>query len=506
MRSFNTSGPNIIEEHYTLMRPELVLEGLNKIRASRYFTIWAPRQTGKSTYFRLLADNLQAEDYKVAHVNFENYKEATMVAFLNEFHARLAMHWGIDFEGKDLQETFSAISRLKDQKLVLIIDEVEGINPDFFGQFLHSIRNVYQVRTEHSLKSVILVGVSNIVGVVQDNASPSNVTDNLNVPYFTDAEVLELLGQHETETGQLFDPSVKTKISEITANQPGLVNGFAGRLVSDNPKKGLIDYEDYLMVEQWYLKLGIDKNVSNIINKGKKHKNFLQQLLFTEAKIPFQIYRDYIQELYVNGIITYDRENFITFRVPLYRKCLYDAFYPYLNGEQGRIQENLDISDYFTPEGLLFMPKVIEKYREYAQKRGFRFFLERDADGKVVSIKEAALMYSFETYINAFLGVVGGTSYIEAHTNLGRTDMIINIRGQEAVVESKVYQNITQFEKGKAQVAYYAHRMGLTTATYLVFVSSTVTHKDVIELPAFFEDKNVFVTTYIVRFDLETDF
>ena len=506
MRRFNTSGPNILEQHYTLPRLHLIEEGKELVHNARYFTIWAPRQTGKSTYFRLLANTLRAEGYKVCHVNFESFKEGSLKDLLIRLNNALTEQWGTSFEENNINEVFEQIERIKNEKCVLIIDEVEGINAQYFNSVLHTIRNAYHSRENHCLKSVILVGVSNIVGVVKDNASPFNIADNLNVPYFTDAEVLELLGQHETETGQLFDPSVKTKISEITANQPGLVNGFAGRLVSDNPKKGLIDYEDYLMVEQWYLKLGIDKNVSNIINKGKKHKNFLQQLLFTEAKIPFQIYRDYIQELYVNGIITYDRENFITFRVPLYRKCLYDAFYPYLNGEQGRIQENLDISDYFTPEGLLFMPKVIEKYREYAQKRGFRFFLERDADGKVVSIKEAALMYSFETYINAFLGVVGGTSYIEAHTNLGRTDMIINIRGQEAVVESKVYQNITQFEKGKAQVAYYAHRMGLTTATYLVFVSSTVTHKDVIELPAFFEDKNVFVTTYIVRFDLETDF
>jgi hypothetical protein len=506
MRRFNTSGPNIIAKHYTLPRLDIVEEGVKKIHDERYFTIWAPRQTGKSTYFRLLADSLQEEGYKVAHVNFENYKEATMKSFLGELHESLKDGWGADFTNKDLQATFTAIKRIKDQKLVLIIDEVEGINPDFFGQFLHSIRNVYHTRTEHALKSVILVGVSNIVGVVQDNASPFNVTDNLNVPYFTNEEVLELFGQHEAETGQLFDPSVKAKISEITANQPGLVNGFAGKLVDDNPNKKIIEYADYLIVEDWYLTEAIDKNVTNIVNKASQHRPFIERLLFTEAKVPFQINREPIKFLFVNGIIKKDAEGFVTFWVPLYQKCLHSTFYPYLNGEQNRIQQNIDIGDYFTPEGALYMPKIIEKYKEYAQKRGFRYFLEHDAEGKVVSIKEAALMYSFETYINAFLGVVGGTSYIEAHTNLGRTDMIINIRGEEAVVESKVYQNITQFEKGKAQVAYYAHRMGLTTATYLVFVSSTVTHKDVIELPAFFEDKNVLVTTYLVRYDLETDF
>ena len=506
MRYFNTSGPNIIEQHYTLLRPQLVLEGLDKIHKDRYFTIWAPRQTGKSTYFRLLADKLQEEGYKVAHVNFENYKEATFKTFVNTLSDELERYWNISFKGMDLQEIFQTIRSINDTRLVLIIDEVEGINSEFFGQFLHSIRQVYHSRSEHGLKSVILVGVSNIVGVVQDNASPFNVTDNLNVPYFTNEETLELLGQHETETGQLFDPSVKAKISEITANQPGLVNGFALKLVENNPTKSMLDYNDYLVVEDWYLTEAMDKNISNIINKARQYRPFVERLLFTEAKIPFQINREDIKLLFVNGIIKKDPQGFVTFWVPLYQKSLHATFYPYLNGEQGRIQKNIDISDYFTPEGLLKMPKVIEKYKEYALKRGFRYFLEHDKDGKVISIKEAALMYSFETYINAFLGVVGGTSYIEAHTNLGRTDMIINIDGHEAVIESKVYQNITQFNKGKEQVAYYANRMGLDTATYLVFFDSDVTHKDMIEKSDFFKDKNVTVTTYLVRYDLETDF
>jgi hypothetical protein len=49
----------------------------------------------------------------------------------------------------------------------------------------------------------------------------------LNVPYFTNTETKELLEQHTTETGQVFTDDVISKISEVTANQPGLVNGFA---------------------------------------------------------------------------------------------------------------------------------------------------------------------------------------------------------------------------------------------------------------------------------------
>jgi hypothetical protein len=495
MRYFNTSELHRPFPYYTLPRLEQVEEGIQKIYDERYFTIWAPRNMTKMAYFELLTDRLQLEGYKVAFVQFKNYSNMPVTAFLNELHERLSQSWAVDFSGKDLQETFIAISGIKNEKYVLVIDRVEDINPEFFGQFLHSIRNLYHSRTNHALKSVILVGVSNIVGVVQDNASPFNVIENLNVPYFTDEETLELLGQHETETGQLFDPSVKAKISDITANQPGLVNGFALKLVQDNPKKGVIDYNDYLKVEDWYLTEAMDKNLSNIINKARQCRPFVERLLFTEPKIPFQINREEIKLLFTNGIIKKDPQGFVSFWVPLYQKCLHSTFYPYMNGEQGRIQKNIDISEYFTSEGVLHMPKVIEKYKEYALKRGFRYFLERDKDGKAISIKEAALMYSFETYINAFLGVVGGTSYIEAHTNLGRTDMIINIEGQESVIESKVYQNITQFNKGKEQVAYYANRMGLDTATYLVFADTDTTHKDLIEKTDFIKEKNVLVTT-----------
>ena len=504
MRYFNTSGPNIPAQHYTLMREKLVEQGRKMVYNDRYFTIWAPRQTGKSTYFRFLAEMLQAEGYKVAYINFENFKNLSLSDFLFRLSDNLSEQWGIPFEGHSLGSIFRQIENLKTEKAVLIIDEVEGINAEYFGDVLHTIRNAYHSRQSHALKSVILVGVSNIVGVVQDNASPFNIADNLTVPYFTNEETLELLGQHEQETGQLFDPSVKAKISEITANQPGLVNGFAWKLVNDNPTKPVIDYNDYLLVEKWYLRQNLDKNISNVINKGKKYKQFLQQLLFKEAKIPFQIYQDHIKDLYVNGIISYDQDDFIMFPVPLYQKCLHAAYYPYLNGENERIQKDINIDEYLNANGNLNLSKIITDYKVYAQRRGFRYFMEKDENGNFVSIKEAALVYSFETFINAFLGVVGGKSYLEAHAGLGRTDLVITVNDNEQVVENKVYRNITQFNKGKKQLSYYLEKLGLTEGFCLVFVDATVTQPFVVESEEYIEGR--LIKTHIVRYDLETDF
>ncbi len=65
MRKFNTSGVNIPSKHYTLLRKEVIKKGLELVEDERYFTIWAPRQTGKSTYFNLLEIELKKRNYQL---------------------------------------------------------------------------------------------------------------------------------------------------------------------------------------------------------------------------------------------------------------------------------------------------------------------------------------------------------------------------------------------------------------------------------------------------------
>ena len=505
MREFNTSGPCIPKEHYTLMRPNLVQKGMQLVEKKRYFTIWAPRQTGKSTYFRLLADSLKTKDYKVIHINVEDSLSLSEERLLYILENELKKV-GISIpQMKSISDFSVFLKEINDYKLVLIIDEIEGLNPELFNQFLHSIRNLYHFRHEHTLKSVILVGVTNIVGIVEDNASPFNIADNLPVPYFTDEETFELLGQHETETGQLFEEKVKSKISEITANQPGLVNGFAYKLVENNPDKKMIDYEDYLEVEDWYLTEAIDKNISNIISKARPYRSFIERLLFKQQKIKFTIRRETIKVLHTNGIIKKDKEGYVEFWVPLYRKCLHDEFYPYTNGETDSIQQNISVSDFLLPDGKLNIQKLVEGYKQYVQRRGFKYFREKDENKKYKSIKEAALLYSFETYIQAFLQLAKGKSYLEAHTGLGRSDLIINLQEQEYCIEAKVYHSEIWFRDGKPQLAYYCKKIGLKEGHYLVFIPNTV------NLPPDIKEeselvKDIMLHIHLVFYDEEKDF
>jgi hypothetical protein len=501
MRYFNTSGPNITKEHYTIERTNLIKKGLELVGGKRYFTIWAPRQTGKSTYFRQLAKKLEKGGYKVAHINFENYKNTSLKSFLHSFTRHIKDSWGIDFsEETELTHIFELIQTQKQEKCILIIDEVEGINNEYFGEFLHSIRNAYHSRENHCLKSVILVGVSNIVGVVQDNASPFNIADNLNVPYFTDTEVFELLKQHEKETRQLFEKKVKEKIFQITAGQPGLVNGFAKVLVDNNPDKKILTFSDYLKVEDWYLRIAIDKNFSNILNKAKEERNFVERLLFTEDRIPFDIDRPSIKLLHTNGLIKDDGQGYVTFWVPFYKKRLYKAFYPYTNGEKTGILRSIAVNRLFDTDGNIKFDELISAYKEYVKRRGFKVFMESDEKGNYKSIKESALIYSFETYIQAFLQVVKGKSYREADTGLGKSDLIINVNSREYLIETKIYYYERRFLEGKEQLAYYCKSFGLHKGIYLVFCPNDIKYPETIKEQTENID-NVEISTYLVSYD-----
>lgn len=505
MREFNTSGPNDPAYHYTIIRKNFIEAGKQLIARKKYFTVWAPRQTGKSTWFRQLTVELEQEGYEIAHINFESYRNAPLTSFLTNLVGELNKFWNLNLPATDISNILYRIERIKNRKLVLIVDEVEGINPVYFGDFLHSIRKAYHNRNQHSLHSVILVGVSNITGIVQDNASPFNVADNMAIGYFTNAESKALLAQHEQETGQLFAAKVKQKIIDITANQPGLVNGFANQLVTRHPNKKRITYRDYLEVEHWYLNLVIDKNVANIVKIAKQHRPFVERLLFDDRKIKFQIGHPAIEKLHINGLINWDKEGFVKFWVPLYRKRLHDAFYPYFNGESQHIMHRLPIYDILDEAGNFRMDTLIDSFKAYIQKRGFRPFREKDENGAYKSIPEAVMVYSFETYLQAFLQMVGAKSYREAQTSLGNSDLIINISNQEYLIETKIYRYPKQFEEGKKQLAYYAKSLGLKAATDLVFMSNTITYPiKAKEGIAIF--KGIEIQTFLVPYDEVKEF
>ncbi len=114
--------------------------------------------------------------------------------------------------------------------------------------------------------------------------------------------------------------------------------------------------------------------------------------------------------MHTNGLITWDKNYLIEFWVPLYQKKLFYTFYSYTNGESSRISITMIGYHYLTESGRIDFDKLIDKYKNHIRERSFRAYREKDENGKFKSIREAATMYSFETFISIFLQDIEGKS------------------------------------------------------------------------------------------------
>ena len=492
MREFNTTGPCHPAQHYTVMREALIAEGLEKVRKGRFFTLFAPRQTGKTTYFQLLLEAVKKENFTPIWMSFEHLKTLTKEVFYrslnHQLHQELAEH-GIELKQivtnqVDLVDFFE---QFESQSIVLVIDEFEAIPDSVLNEIMHAFRQMYHRKKYHALHSLIFVGVSTIAEFVTSGASPFNVAEELTVSYFTLSEINLLIEQYVLESGQKFEQGVIKAIYENTKGQPGLVCALAAHLVKKVPNR-TVTRDDFLVTLDYFLKSKYDKNILNIVQKAKEKKAFMCRLLFGEEPIDFSVDIEDIAYLHANGVIE-NIDGHVGILVPLYSKRIITAFRPVSNGE--RRHYSLEVNDtfeaYLKGEGLN-IHAILKKYRQYVRRRGFKAF---DTD----KLKEGAWHYSLDGFINFFIEALEGQTFIEVPSGAGRTDILIVYKNQRYLIETKVFSNNSLLKKGKGQLAEYLKSEALDEGYYVVF-SNLHTDDDVL----YFEEEinNRAIYTYII--------
>jgi len=473
MRTFCTEGPVDPRKNYFVPRTILVQKGLAKVEDWRYFTIFAPRQSGKTTYFQFLIDAILQEkpNWLPLWVSFESYGKLGEKAFLQSFSRDLNLSLS-RIQASEILPEVPSWERMKGNFLgllaqggkqgILVIDEVEGVkNPETLNAFLHLIRSIYHLRDQYKLRSVILTGVSNITGILQDSASPFNIADQIQVPYFTREEVLDLLAQHERETGQLFDDGVKEGIYEQTLGQPGLVNALARDLVEKKCPDGQRVGQDalYKTIDD-FTRVYIDKNISNIVNKAKQHPQIMKEILFG-AEVPFTNYDETIQFLSVNGVID-DCEGTCCIPIPLYKKALYTAFEPRINGEKEFFKSPIETyKKYIDAQGLLDVTKLMWRYIAYVKNRGNVVFSEGKAS-------EGVYHYNIDAFFSTYAEFADAKCLVETPLGGGRVDLLLLQPGKTDILEIKRY-DADLYEKSKAQLETYLERSGLPEGHLVMF-------------------------------------
>ena len=251
MKTFGTHGPVNPKDHYVVSRDAELADFINRVKLGRYIVIFAPRQTGKTTFFQWALEALTAESAEIyfpIELNFHVYADYSASDFYTELYESIYEEIEHVFQkrgtipSEDLTQFLEntkitdhvAMLRffqqfgafLENEKLVLIIDEFDGIP---VSGFLNALRTIYVHRPMRECPySVGIVGVKNITQLnLNRSISPFNIQDEFTLPNFTYEQVCELLAQYMDEVGQTFEPEVIENIHRQTAGQPFLVNRFA---------------------------------------------------------------------------------------------------------------------------------------------------------------------------------------------------------------------------------------------------------------------------------------
>ena len=497
MRYFNTSGPCYPDKHYMVMREALIAKGRQMVERGRYFTIFAPRQAGKTTYFQLLLRKLKTEgEYTPIWISFESLKTLTRTEFYEALTHKLCQELSL-YDGQEkpvITNPFHLVQffenlRAQIGKLVLVIDEFEGILDVALSEIMHAFRELYHRKEHHCLHSLMLVGVSTLAELVVSSASPFNVAEELRIPYFTFEEVQQLIRQYEEESGQSFEPQVIRTIYDNTQGQPGLVCGLCLYLIEQaaTDRTQPVSMSAMYATLKHFLTERFDKNILNIVQKAREKREFMLKLLFGDASIPFTVNDPDIAYLYAHGVVS-NINSYVQIPVPLYSKVLITAFRPLINGEpQFYISTHDTFDRYITPDGLN-MHAILEKYREYIRRRGFRAF---DAE----HLKEGAWHYSLDGFMNFFLEVLGGETFVEVPSGRGRTDILVLYKQSKYIIETKIFTNAAYFQRGKRQLAEYLTSEGLKEGYYVVF-SNIHTKEDELFSEEIIQEKSI--CTYII--------
>jgi len=493
MREFNTSGPCNPALHYTVMREALIAEGIEKVQKGRYFSLFAPRQTGKTTYFQLLLEAVKADNFIPIWISFEKLRTVSKDRFYQDLNHQLYKRLAeqqIQLEQtiQDQIDVVELFEKIKAKSIVLVIDEFEGIPDVVLSEVMHAFRQMYHQKRDHALHSLILVGVSTIAELVTSSASPFNVAEELKLSYFTEAEVNQLIEQYVVESGQAFAPQVIKAIYDNTKGQPGLVCALAAHLVK-NVTHRTVNMADFLVTLDYFLKAKYDNNILNIVRKAKEKKAFMYRLLFGEQPIDFSVDVEDIAYLHAHGVID-NIAGYVGIPVPLYSKRLITAFHPVSNGETRHygFKVNESFEAYLT-DGGLNLHALLNKYRQYVRRRGFKAF---DTE----QLKEGAWHYSLDGFMSFFIEALEGQkTFIEVPSRAGRTDILIVYQTKRYLIETKVFSNNTLLKKGKGQLAEYLISEDLGEGYYVVF-SSLHTDEDTL----YFEDKikGKQIYTYII--------
>jgi len=479
-RDFETASLINPEESYMVKDRNIRATNWKTIKElvdkGRYFTIFAPRQMGKTTFFSEFCKELGNDPYYVpVTLSFQTYRKLPVEEFYSEFQddlfekilkrlkeVKCERYEEVEELTKntqlnnhiDFKRFFKKLNGIITQKKIIIfIDEFDGIPEEALKGFLDTLRDMYNAHKlgkEFFIYSIGLVGIRNVAEMTIENVSPFNMADKVRIPLFTLEEVRDLYSQYTEETGQPFTEEASSRIHYETGGQPFMVNRIA-QILTNEIKPNTTDPITEEDMEKGLAILLVERNdhFTNIMYKAKKYERKLLEILFKED-IEYNIDEEGQNELEMHGLIKKGEFNLAQISNPIYLKRFLQLYKKRDNSEKKYyFDEQYPTDLFYEKDGLLNMPLILKNFGDYIERIGLKLFKISEHNQEFIG--QLQLM----CYLDSFIAGGRGDSNIEVVSGNRRIDIKVFYHGRKHIIEMKMWRGQQAHLKAREQLISY---------------------------------------------------
>lgn len=330
-RTFNINGVCRPDRHYMAGLRTRLAAIRKMVDAGAYFTMNRPRQYGKTTILRALADDLK-DDYTVISLDFQRMSHADFnneISFVHglareivrrsrlpglvpekirEDLTKLANPSDVNVRMAQMFDCFSTWCERSDKPVVLVIDEVDtASNNQVFLDFLAQLRAAYlEQDLIPAFWSVILAGVHDVrsmrrkIRKEQDHRenSPWNIAADFRIDMeFSTEEIARMLKDYENDHHTGMDIGrMASLLYNYTSGYPYLVSWLCKCMDEHIGSSGAYPDQHAAWTEDGFLsavKILLEDNnplFDSLINKLEQFPELntvISRLLFQGQSIPY---------------------------------------------------------------------------------------------------------------------------------------------------------------------------------------------------------------------------
>jgi len=497
-RHFNIAGPNRPSKHYTLPPLARLPHVMQLVQDEAWFVLHAPRQTGKTTAMRALAQELTASGSHAAlwatceaGEPYSHDPSAVERLVCESITTNASLDLPMDLRpppvdgdapaGAILSRFLRAWCESCPRPVVLLLDEIDALQDEALISVLRQLRGIYPNHPAAAPSSVALIGLRDVrdykvavgEGPYLGTASPFNIkAESLTLGDFTPEEVVALYGQHTEDTGQAFTPEAAALAWEVTRGQPWLVNALVYQLTRKLQIESTIDAAHVERAKE-LLVLSRSTHLDSLADKlnEPRVRSVVSPLLTGEPSLPPRPSDvDYVVDL---GLIRRTARG-IEIANPIYQEVLPRELSVSAGDAMPHTGRMAARSHWRLPDGRLDLRGVLDAFVDFWREHGE--WMVRHQEWSEAA-HQLIVMAFLQRLVNG-----GGTIAREYGLGRGRLDLLIRwaitvdaygcIRSEDRhALELKVWRDGQKdpLASGIIQLDGYLRRLGLTTGTLMIF-------------------------------------